>query len=532
MKKLKFILPILLVCATLFISACTPIELSQKPLSKLNPDPIDDNNRVFYQIFVGSFSDSDGDGIGDIRGIINRMNYLNDGDYTDGDSLGVQGIWLSPIFTSPSYHKYDAANYYEVDSQYGTLDDLKELLEICHQRNVKVILDLAINHSSNRNQWFQDFCTARKNNNTASQWYDFYTCYDRYDPEKPSKNSFSFIPGSGSWMYESNFSSDMPELNYDNEAVREEMLKVAKYWLDVGVDGFRFDAVKYIYYNDNARSVEFWKWYMAELKKVKEDIFVVGECWDPDATVLQYYEALDCFNFSMGGAEGRVCSAIRSENVNTYTNYVSNFLNSIEEQNSAGMFMPFLANHDMDRAAGYLLVSNGGAYIAANMYILTAGAPFIYYGEEIGMKGSRGGENTDANRRLAMLWGDKDTVADPIGSTYELSKQNNGTVKQQLNKDGSLLEHYIKLIALRNKYQEIARGQYTPLKTNISSVGGFTVVYNNSTIGILHNVSQYETMEITLPEGFSELLDFVGLGTASISGNVLTIGPNTSVIIK
>ncbi|MCH5152818.1 MAG: hypothetical protein J1F68_02510 [Clostridiales bacterium] len=532
MKKTIFLLAALMICMTLCLAACGPIELSTKPLSKLNPDPIDDNNRVFYQIFVGSFSDSDGDGIGDIRGIINRMNYINDGDYTDGRSLGVQGIWLSPIFTSPSYHKYDAIDYYEVDSQFGTLDDLKELLDICHKRNVKVILDLAINHSSNQNQWFKDFCSARNSNNTSSPYYDFYTCYDRNDPEKPAKNTLSAVPGSSKWVYECNFSGDMPELNYDNPAVRAEMLNVAKYWLDIGVDGFRFDAVKYIYYNDNASSVDFWKWYMSELKKIKPDIYTVGECWDDDSVVLQYYEALSCFNFTVGGANGRILDAIRSDNINAYTNYVANFLSSMKEQNSDGMFMPFLANHDMDRAAGYLLTSNGSAYIAANMYILCAGSPVIYYGEEIGMKGSRGGDNTDANRRLAMLWGDKDTVQDPIGSTYDSSKQTNGTVKQQLHKDNSLLEHYIKLIALRNKYPEIARGDYTALKINSSTVGGYSITYNNSTIGLFHNTSMYETIEIILPNGFTELADFIGLGKASVSNGVLSIGPNTSVIVR
>lgn len=532
MKKSVFMWVVLAVCLVLCLSACGPIELSKKPLATLNPDPIDDNNRVFYQIFVGSFSDSDGDGIGDIRGIINRMNYLNDGDYTDGRSLGVQGIWLSPIFASPSYHKYDAANYYEVDSQFGTLDDLKELLAICHERNVKVILDLAINHSSSQNQWFKDFCKARNSNNTSSPYYDFYTCYDRNDDTRPAKNSYSFIPGSGKWLYESNFSGDMPELNFDNSAVREEMLKVAKYWLDVGVDGFRFDAVKYIYYNDNPKSVEFWKWYMSELKKVKPDIYTVGECWDGDGIVLQYYEALNCFNFSIGGVNGRVLDAIRSENINAYTNYVSSFMSSIKQNNPDGMFMPFLANHDMDRAAGYLMVSNGSAYIAANLYILTAGSPIIYYGEEIGMKGSRGSDNTDANRRLAMLWGDGDKVSDPIGTTYEASKQNNGTVKKQLSDNKSLLEHYIRLIALRNKYPEIARGEYSALKTNSSLVGGFSITYNNSTILLFHNTSMYETVEITLPSDFTELADFIGLGNASISNGILSIGPNTSVIVK
>ena len=111
------------------------------------------NNRLFYHIFVGSFSDSDGDGLGDLRGIIERFDYLNDGDDNSGLSLGVEGIWLSPIFISPSYHKYDASDYYTIDPKFGTMEDLCELIQLCHNRNVKIILDLVINHSSTQHPW-------------------------------------------------------------------------------------------------------------------------------------------------------------------------------------------------------------------------------------------------------------------------------------------------------------------------------------------------------------------------------------------
>ena len=125
-----------------------------------------DNYRVFYEIFVGSFSDSDGDGVGDLRGIINRMDYLNDGDDSSGVSLGVEGLWLSPIFKSNSYHKYDVNDYYAIDPAFGTLEDLEELLELCHERDVKVILDLVINHTGLLNPWFSAFTLARRNGDT------------------------------------------------------------------------------------------------------------------------------------------------------------------------------------------------------------------------------------------------------------------------------------------------------------------------------------------------------------------------------
>ncbi|MBQ2041730.1 MAG: alpha-amylase, partial [Firmicutes bacterium] len=119
-----------------------------------------DNARVFYEIFVGSFSDSDGDGTGDLKGIIKRLDYLNDGDAFSGKSLGVEGIWLTPIFTSSSYHKYNVDNYYEIDPKFGTQKDLEDLIKACHKRGIKIILDLVINHTGRDNEWFKNFNVA------------------------------------------------------------------------------------------------------------------------------------------------------------------------------------------------------------------------------------------------------------------------------------------------------------------------------------------------------------------------------------
>ena len=271
-------------------------------------DPIDDNYRTFYQVFVGSFSDSNNDGIGDLRGVINRMDYLNDGDINSGNDLGVQGIWLSPIFTSPSYHKYDAKDYYEIDWRFGTMEDLKELADLCEARNVKLILDLAINHTSSHHEWFLQFKEARANGDTENPYYDFYSCATT--AEKLNGVTYQKIAGVDCW-YECNFSGEMPELNYDNPEVREAMLDVAKYYLDLGVDGFRFDAVKYIYYGDVQQSVAFWEWYMEELRKIDPEIYCVGECWSGEGEILEYYGAMNCFNFAMSQAEGVIASAAR-----------------------------------------------------------------------------------------------------------------------------------------------------------------------------------------------------------------------------
>ena len=497
-------------------------------------DPIDDNYRTFYQIFVGSFSDSNGDGIGDLRGIINRIDYLNDGDISSGNDLGIQGIWLSPIFTSPTYHKYDTTDYYEVDPKFGTEEDLKELLALCHERNVKVILDLVVNHTSDSHPWFLEFRKARRSGDTSNKYYNYYSCVPA--GEQVGGRTYQKISGCN-YYYECNFTGAMPELNYDNPAVKEEMLNIAKYYLDLGVDGFRFDAVKYIYYGDTKSSVEFWKWYMSELKAYSPDIYCVGECWSAESEILSYYDAMNCFNFAMSGAESSAATAAKGRDLAAYLNYVVRYQDKVQEANPDGMPIQFVSNHDQDRIAGAFVYPEQMKMLA-NLYLLSPGSPFIYYGEEIGIRGSRGGASTDANRRLAMLWGDGDTIENPEGTTYPAHGQILTDVQIQLEDETSILNHYTKLISIRNKYSAIARGDYSVVTSGNKNVGGFLVEYNNEALGIFHNNS-IESITIDLSQckglvgySFTQLADYVGAGAATLEGNMLTIDGQTSVILK
>ena len=518
MKKYLAILLVML----LILSGCAPAQLPPQV------DTIDDNYRVFYHVFVGSFSDSNEDGLGDLRGLINRLDYINDGDVNSGTDLGAQGIWLSPIFSSPSYHKYDCRDYYKIDSRFGTESDLKELAQLCEERNVKLILDLVLNHSSKQHPWFQSFVAAHQSGDTTDPYYDFYTWVT--EDQKVSGRTYSSIVNSGGHFYECNFSGDMPELNLDNEEVRQACLEIARYYLDLGVDGFRFDAIKYAYFGDTQKSAEFWEWYANQLRAIDPDVYMVGECWSSDNETLQYTKGLNCFNFQMAQSEGFIAKAAKGGNMATFTKYVAGYQDKLLTTNPDAMMVNFIANHDTDRAAGFLTVSSGHMYMAANLYILCSGSPFIYYGEEIGMKGTRGSANTDANRRLAMLWGDGDTVKDPVGTTFEAEKQLNGTVAEQLKDESSLLRYYSRLIALRNKYPAIARGDYEALTFSEKNFGGFTITHGDSVIGLLHNNSAEEiTVSI---ENFNQLLDFIGLGSASFKDGVLVIGPYTSVIMQ
>ncbi len=492
---------------------------------KAEPDTIDDNYRTFYQVFVGSFSDSNGDGIGDLRGVINRLDYLNDGNIHSKTGLGVQGLWLSPIFSSPSYHKYDAKDYYEIDWRFGQESDLRELIELCHERNVLVILDLAINHTSNQHEWFLQFKEARAAGDTENKYYDYYSCVTTAD--KVGGVQYQKIAGVDCW-YECNFDGAMPELNFDNPEVREEMLKVAKYYLDLGVDGFRFDAVKYIYYGDTARSVAFWEEYMAALRTIKPDIYCVGECWSGETEILEYYSAMNCFNFAMAQAEGFAAAAAKGSSISKFTGYVEAFQQKLPEN---GMPMSFLSNHDMDRIAGAFVTENH-MRMAANLYLLSPGSPVIYYGEELGLRGSRGSESTDANRRLAMPWGDNDLIRDPVGSTYPKDKQISSTVAEQMDDEGSMYHYYRELLDIRHAYPAIARGVYTAIDCE-KNLGGFLVEYEGETLAIFHNTSATDPLSVDVSEyDLSALLDSIGVGKATLKGKVLTLEPQTSAVLK
>ncbi|MBE9472169.1 MAG: alpha-amylase, partial [Chloroflexi bacterium] len=192
------------------------------------------NDAIFYEIFVRSFYDSDGDGVGDLNGLIEKLDYLNDGDPATTDDLGVTGLWLMPISQSPSYHGYDVADYLTVDDEYGTNEDFRRLMEEAHKRDIRVIVDLVLNHTSSQHPWFQ---SAR--DDVDSPYRDFYV-WSEENPGYKSPWGGQVWHRTSSGYYYGIFWEGMPDLNYDNPAVTTEMEEVIRFWLeDMGADGFR-----------------------------------------------------------------------------------------------------------------------------------------------------------------------------------------------------------------------------------------------------------------------------------------------------
>ena len=493
----------------------------------------DDANRVFYEIFVGSFSDSDGDGVGDLRGVINRLDYLNDGDPQSGLSLGVEGIWLTPIFASPSYHKYDVTDFYTVDPAFGTMDDLEELIAECHKRGISLILDLPINHTGKDSAWFRAFQNAHLAGDQDSEYYNFYVWLPK-DATVPAGRRF-VQDGKAQVLYECNFSDSMPEPDFEQENVRQAMLDVALYYLGLGVDGFRFDAAKYIYFGDHEKSAAFWAWYMGELRNVKSDVYAVAEVWDGDGVIDRYLPIMNCFNFSMSQTGGLIAETAKGGSAGRFASYIKQYQQHLKELSAATVNAMFVSNHDMDRAAGYLTAASGQMQMAANLYLLSPGSPFIYYGEEIGMRGSRGGANTDANRRLAMLWGDGDTVRDPEGSTYPKDSQTTATVVSSMADGGSLYSYYKRLLMIRRANPEIARGEYTPLTFQDNKLGGFKCEWEGSRVFVIHNPSRTDkklNLSIVTGSPVPQITAVIGLGSASLDGNILILEGQTSVVMR
>lgn len=439
-----------------------------------------DKYRTYYEIFPYSFYDSDGDGKGDLKGITSKLDYLNDGDTKTTTDLGVEGIWLMPIMPSPSYHKYNVADYKNIDELYGTLDDFKELVTEAHKRNINIIIDFVINHTSRQHEWYQKAIEELKAGKTDG-YVQYYHFKENNDEKGWNKT------GVGDWYYECEFDADMPDLNLTNENVRSELEDIVKFWLDMGVDGFRLDAVKYYENTGTEDSVKDLKWLYDYAKSVKDDVYMVGECWDASGVISNYYKSgVDSFfNFDMQGATGRVNSALNKEDALSYVKALEEWQKTIKASNPNAIDAPFISNHDTARSAGFLATLTSRK-MAAAMYILAPGNSFIYYGEEIGMTGSR----TDPDKRTGMYWESKDAEGYvkviPGADNPDVPEK---SVKEQLEDENSLLSFYKRVIALKNQNPEIARGDVTAVDLGNKAVSGYVSSYNDSKVMLIYNVS-------------------------------------------
>jgi alpha-amylase len=422
-----------------------------------------------YEVFVRSFQDSDGDGVGDLNGLTSRLDYINDGNAASQRDLGASCIWLMPISPSPSYHGYDVTDYYGVDREYGTAADFRRLVAEAHRRGISVIVDMVLNHSSSRHPWFRHASLHRD-----SPWRDWYV----WEPAHPGvKNPWGgdnwHRAANGEWYY-GFFWGGMPDLNWRNPAVLEEMKRVATWWLDsMGVDGFRLDAIKFLVEGEKGRRPHHMpethaalREWAAHVRRVKPGAFTVGEVWDPVDSLLPYYpDQLDSyFTFDLADS---ILAAVRRGSAGGLLAPVLR----LQRELPAGRWSPFLRNHDQRRTMTELGGDVAGARLAAAMLLTMPGIPFLYYGEELGMAADK----PDERIRTPMHWTRGRHAGFSTALPWEPLQPDSLTANVEVQEadTASLLALHRRLVHLRAAHPALAGGRLVPVRTSSDAVAAW-----------------------------------------------------------
>jgi glycosidase len=447
----------------------------------INLYEVNPHNDVYYQVFVRSFADSNGDGVGDLNGLIDNLDYI--------ESLGATALWLLPINPSPAYHGYSVTDYYDIDSEYGTLTDFQNLIDAAAEKNIKIVIDLVINHTSDQHPWF---VSARSSVSSPYRNYYIWINNNAYE---------SFVGG-------------MKDLNFNNEAVIQEVKDIMDFYLEMGVHGFRIDAAKHLLEGNSALfdNAILMNTFKRHIKTNYPNSFIVSEVFEYAYQVLSDYfiGADSVFNFY---AAANIWDKVG--NGNSRSLFVSNLekaYNSYRIINPDFVDSPFIGNHDLDRIASMTgfnsYNSNEKLRLATTVLLTLPGSPFIYYGDEIGMKGVRyEGSNIpgygivyDEYRRQPLKWGNLD-----IETTWLPSDgSNNATASiavQSLDQN-SMLNFYKQIISIRKDNPALMFGNYFEgFKGNNSNLQGYVRYYTYENISqavvVIHNLSP-NTQSLTL----------------------------------
>ena len=461
---------------------------------------------VYYEIFVRSFSDSNGDGIGDIPGIIQKLDYLKD--------LGIKGIWLTPVHPSPTYHKYDVIDYRAIDPEYGTIDDMKRLVNEAHKRDISILMDYVVNHTSTQHPWFKSAMQ-----NPASPLRDYYVWAEESETHRWQAQPYNQgLPwqwhrvdstDASKGRYYGFFWREMPDLNFDNPDVRKSMIDNAIFWLkEVGIDGFRLDAAQHVYeLNEHNKSIAWWEEFRRGVESVRKDVYLVGEIVNADSIVTGYFSGLKAnFHFDLGK---QILSLLKEEKAPS--NFIEKLSASIanhKAKRSDCIDAIFLTNHDQDRIMSELSGNEAKARLAASILLTLPGQPYLYYGEEIGMLGKK----PDEAIREPILW--TDNGKDSFTTTWEKLRFNldeKNSVESQIKNPNSLYHHYKELIALRQSSVDLHSGdiQTIDVKGDVLAYtrGNLLIVHNLTSKSIALNISQDYALHKHYPNTQSKLSD-------------------------
>lgn len=473
-------------------------------------------NAVFYQIYIRAFYDSDGDGIGDLRGVIQKLDYLED--------LGIGGLWLMPLFRAPTDHKYFASDFFLVDPEYGTNDDLRQLVEAAHERGIAVIIDFMVNHTSRCHPWFHastrafEAQSAGRLPSGASTYLDYYTWAKdsnlRIESDETHRIDGTLdesrlklwkeaggITGNPVGQYYSRF-VDAPDLNYSNPAVRQEIRKAGRFWLGrIGLDGFRLDAARHIFDCENAKVIDerdrnyvWWSEFCADMRRVRPGCLLIGEIWSNPRVMASYLQTGMDSVYDFALAE-RIRTSVLKGRDKGIVEAVRDMNRLCRAHREGCVGSTFLANHDFPRLMTLMKDDADKVRLAAAVLLTLPGRPFIYYGDELGLKA---GEHLTW---LAMPW--DGAGRDPgqvrwTETTLHLNRDVRPVSRQSADRE-SLLSHFRKLIRLRNNSPALTYGSVRPIHTDNNRVLTFLRDKHDQSLLVAHNLSS-QTQQCALPE--------------------------------
>lgn len=514
MKKSLSIISILL-CLVLVFSmcvACKPTGDEDTGIKDWEKNEIVQSDsalyRDYYHIFVYSFCDSNGDGIGDLKGIESKLDYIAD--------LGFNGVWLSPIHPSNTEHCYDVKDYYDVNEKFGTLNDFDDLVKAAHDKGMSIMMDLVINHTSNKHVWFLQAQEAIRAGR-QSDFIDYYT----------------FKNGNADDYATFETEKSMPKLNLNNASVKEEIDNMCKFWLQThGVDAFRLDAAWHFFNKNTAQNVEFMQWLYGTAKKYKPDVYMVAEVWSGANVVYPHYadnSVQSFFNFSLSTAPGQ-------NNLLLYLNVgqtdrakkITSVLKSKEAGTAKGIDALFNSNHDTSRFANMVSYVNNRTFevdetkmelhkMAVALLYTQTGNVFSYYGNEIGMRNglraSVSSDYTDYTYRTAMNWSVDSTLdrnngfayaAYGYGSNFGEHDDFLGGVAEQIDDQNSILNFYRRVMLLRRQNPEIAQGKSTFIENDDADLLIIVREYKGSKILLVYNLSASMDIQFDLSSIISQ----------------------------
>ncbi|HEX5013182.1 MAG TPA: alpha-amylase family glycosyl hydrolase [Candidatus Limnocylindrales bacterium] len=447
------------------------------------------SDRVFYEVFVRSFQDSNGDGIGDLGGLIDRLDELDD--------LGITGLWLMPVAEATSYHGYDVTDYRAIESDYGTAEDFRALVAAAHDRGIAIVVDFVLNHTSIDHPWFQDSMARGEH----ADWYLW----------SDAKPSVARSDGTPVWheapdgrFYYGYFWEGMPDLNLENPAVQREIEDVAEYWLDeFGVDGFRLDAAKHLVEDANQleNTPETHEWLQAfrdDVHARHPEALILGEVFDSTTMSSSYVKdaSLDLtFDFGLGSA---AIISLNSRDAGS----IAAALDEVAGAYPRDTLATFLTNHDQNRVMDQLGDDVESARLAAKLLLTGPGVPFVHYGEEIGMTGRK----PDERIRTPMRWdGTTPAAGFSTADPWEpLSDDAPGVnVADEAADADSLLSSYRDLIGLRAGRAALAAGDLVPVESGDRHVVAFLRTSGSDVVLVVANldVQPVESPSLTLDDG-------------------------------